>query len=643
MRIDSRLMKTDIQVDSIERVDDRLLIKSPPDDWNATKVYLSPQDLVKTVQVSIHRGMVGYLLLFPFFYVAHYLRRERNVDKVVYDVGYVAAAIFMMLLLVGGTTFLLADPISGAMVLGVLAVLFLFIAIGGTKPGFLYLSLPLIVVAFFLLALGQGVVVRDFPKLAMGITLSLLVLGKGLGSRHQEQAARPLYFTGYLLTLIFTAYIAFNAGIYTQENPWGAGIPLLSFALYYFVRYFDTSEVFFHYAAELLLAGGFLLILYGVPLLPTAFYGLPLVLLSMGIILIADRYHEGHGLGQVAPAYIVAILIALLAFAYAWKDQTALLLTLALFSVHFFGGTHSLGIKSTANNLGEKVFQWSEFGLANIAAGLAALLMLTLSRTNWAAIIAAVVYIYFYRKMAFGREPTVLKTRNQYLWAAGGFYTLLIFVILGFLDPLRSTQNDMLLVPLLVLPLLLYARYLEKREMAGPSASLYESSLLAVIASIFLPSLLGDFQPGMAFLVAGLFLALYASLGFLWRNELLYYALPILAAHLYDSTLRILGIQNANVGLLFLPPGLLAMVLAFFFLRRGSGPARTFFLAWFIFTTASLLGVLSDHMLTICLVAGWAALYVLTATLIEGGVFQWRRTAGQPDSSQMMSKRDSYV
>ncbi len=92
MRIDSRLMKTDMELASIERQDDRLLMKSPPEDWNATKVYLSPHDVVNTVRLSLHRGMIGYVLMFPFFLVAHYLRREKDISPFVYDIGYIVAA-----------------------------------------------------------------------------------------------------------------------------------------------------------------------------------------------------------------------------------------------------------------------------------------------------------------------------------------------------------------------------------------------------------------------------------------------------------------------------------------------------------------------------------------------------------------------
>jgi hypothetical protein len=366
-----------------------------------------------------------------------------------------------------------------------------------------------------------------------------------------------------------------------------------------------------------LLGGGFLLALYGIPYLPVPYYGLPLIALSMAMILIADRYHEAHGLAHVAPAYSVAIVIALVAFAYAWRDLSALLLSLALFSVHFFGGTRSLGIKSTAENWGEKTFQWIEFALANLAAGLAALLMLTVGRANWASVVAAIVYVYFYRKMGFGREPTALRTRNQYLWAAGAFYGVLIFVVLGMLDPLRSAQNDMLLVPPLLLPLLIYGRVVQKQGKAGPAASIYESSLPTVVAAIVLPTALGNFWLPTASVVAAILIVLYGLLALVWRDEVLLYPLPILIAHLYFNGWAVVGMSGPTIGLLFLPLGLPAMIVAVWLQRRGAGPSRIFFLAWFVFSGASVLGAASDRTLTTYLIAGWAALYALAASFMN--------------------------
>jgi hypothetical protein len=617
MRIDSRLMKTEMELGVIERQDDRLLMKGPPDDWNNTKVYLSPQDVVTTVRLSLHPGMLGYVLLFPFFYLAHQLRCQRDIRPVVYNVGYIVAALFMALLLVGGIPFMLARPITATIVVGVLALLFLSVVVGSGKLAFLYLAVPLGVLAELLFAAGRGVAAADLPKLAVVVVVTLLVLGKALGGLRQGQVANPLYRTGYLVILIFTLVIAFNLPAYLRDDPWGASLPLLAFAGFHFVRYLDTRQVRQQYLAMLFLGAGFLAGLYGIPALPRAYYGLPLIALSMAMILVADRYHEAHGLAHVAPAYSVAILIALAAFAYAWRDLPALLLSLALFSVHFFGGTRSLRDKSTAADAGETAFQWIEFALANLAAGLAALLMLSVGRASWAAVIAAPVYVHFYRKMALGRETTLLQTRNQYLWAAGAFYGLTVFVVLGLLDPLRSPQNDMLLVPPLMVPLLLYGRRLQRQAKASLAASIYESSLVTVAASLALPAVLGQAYLPTAAAVAGLWLALYLLLAALWRDETLLYPLPLALAQLYSAGLVAAGIGPTSRGLLFAAVGLAAMLAALWLQRRSRGPARALCVAWFVFSGASIWEAAPDRLALTYLIAVWAAAYVLAASFVR--------------------------
>jgi hypothetical protein len=610
-------MKTEMELEAIEVREDRLLMKSPPDDWNKTRVFLTPSDVVNVIRISFHRGMIGYILLLPFYIIADYLRRERDSNEVVVDLGYAAAGIFMVLLLLGGTTYLLDQPVNGSIVLGIISGLFILLTARIDKSGFLYLGAPLAIAAHFLLAFGQGIDIQDFPKLALGIILTLLILGKSLGNEREGKLAQSLYHTAYLVELVFVTYIAFNGRVFAQNDPWGASLPLLAFSLLHFVRYIDTRDVFQLYVSMPLLGAGFLLILFGIPILPIAFYGLALVAFSMAMILVADRYHESYGMKHVAPVYIIAIILALLAFAYAWRDLTAMLLTLALFSIHFFGGTRSLGIKSTAEDWAEKSFQWLEFSLANIAAAIAAILLLTIGRTHWASIIAAFVYVYFYFKMGLSREPTVLKERNQYLWAGGVFYSLAIFIILGIFDPLRGTQNDMLLVPLLLLPLLIYGRYLQRQDKVGPAASVFESSLLAVILSLLLPTILDNSFTLTAYIVAGLQLGLYILLAVIWREEVLLYAAPFLLANIYHNALSANGVTGSSIGLFFLPLALIAMLVGLFLQRRDAVPARTFYLAWFVFCGASVIGVMEDKTMTIYLIVGWAVLYLLMSTFMR--------------------------
>jgi hypothetical protein len=617
MRIDSKLMKTEMEVESIERQEDRLLMKSPPEDWNKTKVYLSAMDVVNMIRISMNRDMLGYVLLLPFFVIADFLSGERDLDEIMVDVSFVIASIFMGLLLIGGSSFLLTQPVTGAIVLGVLAGLFLLVAIFSDKSIFLYLGVPLTVITYFLIAYSREIPVADFPQLALVVVLSLLILGKALGREDDQRFAAPLFNVGYLIILLFVCYIGFNARIYAIVDPWGAVIPLLGFSLFHFVRYLDTRDPIQQYISMPLLGAGLLLVPYGIPLLPLPFYGLVLIAFSMGMILIADRYHESSGMTHVMPAYFVAILLALFAFAYAWRDLTALLLTLALFSVNFFGGARSLSIKTTASNWGEKTLQQIEFALANIAAGLSAVLILTIGRESWASVISVICYVYFYFKIGLWREPTILKTRNQYLWAGGAFYSLGIFVVLGLIDPLHGTQNDMLLVPFLLLPLLIFGRRLQRQGQGNAASSVYESSVVAVTLSLLLPTVVGNLWVPTAFAVAGIETLLFLVLALLWHDEVLLYPLPILAANLMHNALIVAGVSGTMIGLSFAPVALITMVIALFLYRRKKVSARTFFLAWFVFSAASIWRVQGDFLLLVYLISGFAALYLLATTFIQ--------------------------
>ncbi|MFQ6015294.1 MAG: hypothetical protein ACE5NP_07615 [Anaerolineae bacterium] len=609
-------MRTDMELESVERQEDRLVFKNDPNDWNPTKVYMTPQDVFTMARLALNRQIVLYALLFPFFYVAHYLQRDEDLSQTIYDVGHILATIFMVILLIGGKTYLLAHPLVGAFLLGFSAILLLVAVIVGGKNGFLYPLTFLAVAAYYLVAYSLAVEPRFYPSLAMRLVLTLLVLGKALGRVRGEAPSLALYRSTYPIVFIFTLYILTNVVTYAEKDPWVASFPLLAFALFHFVRYLDTRKISHQYVSMALMAGGVLLFLYGVPYLPQAYYGLVLIALSMAMILIADRYHEALGFVQVSPTYVVAILISLAAFAYAWQDQSALLLSLALFSVHYFGGSHSLSIKSTANDWGERIFMWFEFTMANIAGVISALIILAFMPRSWAAIVVAAVYIYFYHKIGLSREPTVLGTRNQWFYAAGGFYTLLIFTLLGRFDPFRSTQKDMLLVPLPLIILLSYARYLEKRGWITLSSSLYEASHLTLGVALTLPLLFQDHILPIAAALAGLFFFVYATFGYLSRNETLFYAGPILFAYLYYNGLTYYSTNWPWVGLSYVPVTILAMVVALYFGSRGLRLTRTLFFAWFLLSAVSISVVAVDRTLTIYLVTLWAITYLLASTFM---------------------------
>ena len=161
----------------------------------------------------------------------------------------------------------------------------------------------------------------------------------------------------------------------------------------------------------------------------------------------------------------------------------------------------------------------------------------------------------------------------------------------------------------------------QRQGKAGPAASICESSLPTVVAAIVLPTILGSFWLPTASVVAAILIVLYGLLAVVWRDEVLLYPLPILIAHLYFNGWAVAGISGPMIGLLFLPLGLLAMIVAVWLQRRGAGPSRIFFVAWFVFSGASVLGTASDRTLTTYLIAGWAALYALAASFMNQAGF----------------------
>jgi hypothetical protein len=77
MKVKSRLADIDFVFGKVEYKKDHLIIHSHPDQPMASKVYVSPDDIVSGLGKALSNPRVwGYFLFFPFFLI-RYRRRHR--------------------------------------------------------------------------------------------------------------------------------------------------------------------------------------------------------------------------------------------------------------------------------------------------------------------------------------------------------------------------------------------------------------------------------------------------------------------------------------------------------------------------------------------------------------------------------------
>ena len=69
MQVNTKLAKMKIEIGSIQRDADRIIIRSDPEKSMPAVVYLTPQDVASMIKASLNLSVLSYILLFPFIYI----------------------------------------------------------------------------------------------------------------------------------------------------------------------------------------------------------------------------------------------------------------------------------------------------------------------------------------------------------------------------------------------------------------------------------------------------------------------------------------------------------------------------------------------------------------------------------------------
>ena len=76
MQVNTKLVKMQLEIGSIRRDADRIIIKSDPDKSMPATVYLTPQDVASMIRASLNLSVISFILLFPYIYV-----KSRRLEK----------------------------------------------------------------------------------------------------------------------------------------------------------------------------------------------------------------------------------------------------------------------------------------------------------------------------------------------------------------------------------------------------------------------------------------------------------------------------------------------------------------------------------------------------------------------------------
>ena len=71
MQVNTKLVRMELEVGSIRRDGDQIVISSDPTKSMPAEVYMTPKDVVCIIKASLNLSVISYMFLFPFLYIKY--------------------------------------------------------------------------------------------------------------------------------------------------------------------------------------------------------------------------------------------------------------------------------------------------------------------------------------------------------------------------------------------------------------------------------------------------------------------------------------------------------------------------------------------------------------------------------------------
>lgn len=534
--------------------------------------------------------------------------------------GHVVALIFITILLFSGLRFLRSHPLlSGLSLIGF--ALFYFVSVRILEQGyFIYPGVLLFTTGYYFVLSQWQVGAENYPLLSIPIALAIFFFERRFRKTGHDLAVSVERNLG-LFIVFFSFFVLFTLPAHLRANMPGAIVPLLAFSLIYLFHFLETRKLFSQISCLILFSGAYLLTLHWIKQIPTAYHGLFLILLCMGMMAVGNRYQSRFGFSGVRGFYVVGQLLSLATFLYAVRDQSVVLICLTIFSFHYVGFSRSLSLKATAWRYSELMLYKLSFAVANLA-GLVYIVLIFFSRFTppLTVLLTSLGYVFICGRIAHGREGTILKARNQYAYLSGFFATVSVLVLLRRLDPLGAWEKNMFLMIPLILAVLYLGYKAEKGKRMILSLSFYETAIGMSVISLFLPSLTGEPDALLGIILALCFLPCFL---FFWRlsgQRVLLYPFSVVFSCLYYGILNMADIPGALKGLYLIPGGLAALAIAIAVQKKGGGSAGIFYFAWVFLAGLSLVSAWTGPGIRVYVVCFWAVCFLVASQVVRGNM-----------------------
>lgn len=622
MEIVSQLFKTQLRIVGIKREDDKLVLLGDPNDVMPANSSITAREIVHVMGLVFRWQVLLYLLLLPFHYVGNILT-DTDLNQKLFTGAYVSGSFLIALLLLSSYRYLATYPLLSALIFFGFALAFFIVFYASERCGFLYPSLVLTAVTYYLLLSGFGIPSVWFPVFSLPLLALISAAGMYFQQQNKEELSTVLFWTGFTLVGYFLAaiwYAGYTTADYLGTAGWVAVLSVLGFALYYGVRA-RQSEAGFHSTVSLFLVTLAILIELSLLKLSLSFQGLIMVHVGILFALLGTVLQRIWAFGVVRPYYVVGLVLSVGSFLTFSTSSFFFIYGLLICSAGWLVVSELIQEEQRDDDdLPDRAswFKKAYHYLGNTV-GSAALVLYGLSGFPVSSLItvaafgAAGAYLF----VAVRTDGAFIQARNPYLYLCSLLTALVLYPLLWIVNPLGSVSWNMVYSIIPMTAILFLGTWLTRHGYEAKAKSAFESINLFVVLGLVLPVVTDAYSPVPALLLTGLFLAMIgAAVVTAYHPSLLYGPVLLAASVIYNVLFGIISSDRA-LGVVFVLFGITGMAAGVVSYRHEQRWSHAPLFGWIVGMVISLALVAPHPYFLMYTAAGWAVLFSLGSVYLQ--------------------------
>ncbi|MBN2373635.1 NapC/NirT family cytochrome c [bacterium] len=523
--------------------------------------------------------------------------------------------ILVILLIWASKGFLKSYPLISAPILMLFTILYLVIAIRFKSRFFIYPSIVLFTLAYFLTSYYINPYFYQAPLLS--VTLVGIFLLSALKLKKTHLLFSPLIQSIYVLIVTFTLFIIYHINHYTLTDQIVAVITLTFFSSFIWLLNIKKGKQRFKYWSLITISLAFLFLLFSLTYIPAWHYSLYLMAFFVCMMHLGTLVHRKKDYKQAKPFYWVGFVGLGIAPLYSIHHTNILLFLQAALALHFW--EIHLEIKKIEPDCQKKGWICRILNIIVYPLTVISLALIVQQHfpISFNIIGTCLIFAFLYFKMAH-EHRLVWKNANIILIILGTVFLTISYItaLFLFLNPNDNPIACIASVPLVWILLFIGITY-HKDNSNKIGLAIYKTQYLSMVVSLIFPLFLNKADMAILLVLDLSFLLTYMIMYMKDRWWGFFYSIPFSLSYLYYLFVVEASIPDAFISMSFLFPGIAATLMALWLHSKGSKWSELFYFWWYTLSAMALVSLNPSHMSVGYSLALWGLMYLMVATFAK--------------------------